>query len=121
MIKAISKLKVYRALATHLGLDPRAIDDAQRIDHDLGLDRLDLALIAVRLEDSAPFRGELPFELLDEVVTVGELVAIVDTWLESEPVDDDRITLPGGFVPSDPSFACGRALDLEVESRESIA
>lgn len=116
MVKASTRNRVHRALATHLGIDERAIEDSQSLADDLGLDGFDVALVAVRLEDIEPFRGDLPVELLDAESTVGELVAMVETWLDRDPVDDDRITLPGAFAQAESG-----TWRVDRESRDSFA
>jgi acyl carrier protein len=100
-----AQVMVRFALAAHLERDPRSFDDDDELGVDLGLDRLDLAMLALRCERTVG--GEFPFALLDEVETVGELIVLVGSWLESTVRDTaldvlgdgDRPTLPMSMPP----------------------
>jgi acyl carrier protein len=66
---------VVLALAAHLGVDALAVESRQDLEVDWGLDALDLALVALRLEDALEI--EIPGSSLDTVRTVGDLEAAV--------------------------------------------
>jgi acyl carrier protein len=65
---------VVAALARHLDVDPLAIEISQRLDGDWGLDTLDLALLALRLEELLDI--EIPLSALGSVATVADLVVV---------------------------------------------
>lgn len=71
------------ALGLHLQIDPAEIQEAQRLEEDLGLDPLDLVLVALRLEEIGD--GEFPVADLAEIVTVRDLVNVVRVWTDGPP------------------------------------
>jgi acyl carrier protein len=75
---------VHAAVAMHVGLDAHAIEPSQRLSHDLGLDAFDLVLVALRLEELEPSRGEFPMEELVSIRTVRDLTALHEAWLSPE-------------------------------------
>jgi len=97
-----SETMVRFALGAHLGRDPRTFLASDELTHDLGLDRLDLVMVALRCEQTACI-DDFPFTLLDEVRTVGELVVLIGSWLESASVWDEmdamRDTLVDPIAP----------------------
>jgi acyl carrier protein len=74
---------VHYLVATQLQIDRAWIEDVQSFD-ELGLDQLDLVLVVIRLEDLNPGEGEFPLKELADATTVGDLVALVDVWLERD-------------------------------------
>jgi acyl carrier protein len=70
---------VRHLIASHLGNRQAPIEDATTFDQ-LGLDTLDRALVALRIEDVTGADGDLFLHALDHSTTVGELVALVDRW-----------------------------------------
>jgi acyl carrier protein len=66
---------VVLALAAHLAVDPLAIESRQDLEEDWGLDALDLAFVALQIEDALEI--ELPGSALDAMRTVGDLEAAV--------------------------------------------
>ncbi|MDB4937523.1 MAG: hypothetical protein JWP87_4495 [Labilithrix sp.] len=62
-------------LADYLGVDPLAVEGRQRLDEDWGLDELDLAIVAFRLEDA--FEIKIARHALDDVRIVADLEALV--------------------------------------------
>ena len=80
MMRSIAEATVYEALAMHLDIEEDEIDDAKRLDEDLGLDPLDLVMIALRLEDLEPGFGEFQLAELGGAKTVGDLVFVVRSW-----------------------------------------
>jgi acyl carrier protein len=62
---------------------------------ELGLDTLDLVLLATKLEELEPGNGAFPLETLAHARTMGDLVELVDVWSQSD-------TNPGSIdgVPS---------------------
>lgn len=79
---------IYRALAERLSLHPSAIRADLRLEDDLGVDPLDVALIVLDVTDE--LRKVMAFESLVEVRTVGELVALVRrSPSEDDPFEDE--------------------------------
>jgi len=76
-------IMVEGALASHLALPGKAFEDHFELERDLGLDALDLVLIALSFEDSVGV--EFPIALLEPLVTVGQLKSLVRTWLTVVP------------------------------------
>jgi acyl carrier protein len=72
---------VHRAIASQLRIDDASIDDAQTFD-ELGMDPMDLVLVVLRLEQFDRGQGDFPLAALAEARTVGDLVLIVDLWLQ---------------------------------------
>lgn len=66
------------AIALHLERDPDTISLNDRLAEDLGMDPLDLVLVALRIEEWAS--GEFPVGDLESAVTVGDLVDVVACW-----------------------------------------
>jgi acyl carrier protein len=66
-----------------LRIDDARIKDAHRFD-EMGMDPLDLVIVVLRLEGLDPGKGEFPVAVLDGVTTVGDLVALVDLWLQRD-------------------------------------
>lgn len=71
---------VRHTLAAHLDVAPEAIAEAMDLDDDLGLDALDLVLIALALEERVG--AEFPLALLESVTSVRQLSSLVGTWIE---------------------------------------
>ena len=83
---------VYQLLASHLGVDEASIEDADRLD-EWELDALDLVLVVIRLEDLSGGHGDFPMAALAHAKTIGDLVTLVDLWLQLETTPssaDDR-------------------------------
>jgi hypothetical protein len=59
------------------------------------LDPLDLVLVVLRLESLDRGKGDFPVAALDRATTVGDLVALVDRWLQGDTVPR-AIAGPGG-------------------------
>src|ERR1700733_9051204 len=74
---------VHRLLASHLGVDETSIGDADALDA-LGLEPLDVVLVLIRLGDLGGRDRDFPMAELARASTVGDLVALVDIWLEHE-------------------------------------
>jgi acyl carrier protein len=83
------------ALANHLGVDPLAIEGRQSLEDDWGLDALDLAIIAMRLEDAHLI--EIARVALDELRTVADFESLVRRAAVS---DDDALGLGASVRPS---------------------
>src|SRR4051812_33284391 len=75
---------VRTALGLYLDRNPTEIDTNAELERDLGLERLDLVLIAFRLEEFADV--EFSLSDLEGVVTVGDFEALVREW--ETPADD---------------------------------
>lgn len=115
---------VRRELSSHIGLPPSEIGRDRRLDRDLGLDPLDLVLLALRLEDREG--AEFPVAELAGVRTVGDLVAVVHTWffaLDQQPAStrDRSVRLTDIFgAPPPPASGirlCSRPLVQDEMSR----
>jgi hypothetical protein len=78
-----SQSLVHYLLASHLRIDDALIKDAYRFD-EMGLDPLDLVLVVLRLEGLDHGKGDFPVAALDRATTVGDLVALVDQWLQRD-------------------------------------
>jgi Phosphopantetheine attachment site len=74
---------VHQLLASHLGVEQTSIGDADGLDA-LGLEPLDVVLVLVRLGDLGGEGRDFPMATLARARTVGDLVALVDIWLEHE-------------------------------------
>jgi hypothetical protein len=79
-----SQALVYHLLASQSHIDEASLTSAHRIDT-LGLGPLDLVLVGLRLEALHRGHGDFPVAALDYATTVGDLVALVDRWLASDP------------------------------------
>ncbi len=73
-----SESSVRRAIARQIDVAPDAFALDSSLREELGLDSLDLSLVALRLEREA--RREFPFAVLELVVSVDELVQFVRAW-----------------------------------------
>jgi acyl carrier protein len=79
-----SQKLVRHLIASHLGDREASIEDATTFDQ-LGLDTLDRALVALRIEDVTGADGDLFLHAVDHSSTVGDLVALVDRcWHRGE-------------------------------------
>jgi hypothetical protein len=78
---------VHQLLASRLRVDEASIRDTDTLD-DLGLTPLDLVLVVLRLDRLDRGNGEFPLYALDVATTVGDLVDLVELWLQ-------RDTMPG--------------------------
>jgi hypothetical protein len=76
-----SQKLVHHLIASQVGSHRHesSIEDTTTFDQ-LGLDTLDRALVALRIEDVAGADGDLFIDALDHSTTVGDLVALVDRW-----------------------------------------
>jgi acyl carrier protein len=74
---------VRQVVARHLAVAPCEIAPMQHLERDLGLDPLDLVLIALRLEDIEQI--EFPMSRLEGAETVGDLTRILRAVRASEP------------------------------------
>jgi hypothetical protein len=80
-----SQALVHHLLASQSRIDEASLTAAHRIDQ-LGLGPLDLVLVGLRVEALHRGHGDFPVAALDYATTVGDLVTLVDRWLESEQV-----------------------------------
>jgi|HubBroStandDraft_1064217.scaffolds.fasta_scaffold372924_2 hypothetical protein len=78
-MNSASQALVYALLAPLLPTDRTLLKDADLIEV-LGLDPLDLVLLAIKLEELEPENGTFPLAILKHARSVGDLVAIVDVW-----------------------------------------
>jgi acyl carrier protein len=81
-----SRSLIHHLVATQLRIDERSIHDTDSFA-ELGLSPLDLVLIVLRLEDFDRGDGSFPLAALEGARTVGDLVTLVDVW-----VQDDQAT-----------------------------
>lgn len=82
-MEVLNELLARRALAAHLDVAVDEFTSTQTLEDDLGLDPLDLVLIALRLEEDVGV--EFPVALLEDVKTVGDLDGLVRSWLSVVP------------------------------------
>jgi acyl carrier protein len=75
---------VRQIVARHLGRIAIDIELTQHVERDLGMDPLDLVLIGLRLEDVAS--AAFPFERLEGVETVGDLIEVARGIRDGEPI-----------------------------------
>ena len=76
---------VHQLLASRLNVDEASIKDTDRFD-DLGLNPLDLVLVVLRLDRLDRGYGEFPLYALDSATTVGDLVDLVELWLQRDTI-----------------------------------
>lgn len=72
--------QISSTLAHYLGLGQNELFPRLRLGRDLGLQPLDLVLFVMGFEESDGL--DFPFDELEQVATVGELVLLVSDWLE---------------------------------------
>ena len=72
---------VHRLVAARLHLDDASIKDADHFD-ELGPTPLDVVLVVLRLDRLRPGDGDFPVYALDYATTVGDLVVVVEVWLQ---------------------------------------
>jgi acyl carrier protein len=72
---------VHQLLASRLHIDAASISDTDRFD-DLGLGPLDIVLVVLQLDPLDPGDGEFPLLALEHATTVGDLVDLVELWLQ---------------------------------------
>lgn len=89
-MRSHAKSLVYRNLAAYLNVDETTLRDSQGLAEDLGLDALDLALVAIGLEDTRRGATELPLQQLADVRTVAGLVTLFESWWYGGPVTFDE-------------------------------
>jgi acyl carrier protein len=76
---------VHQLLASRLRVDEASIKDADRFD-DLGLGPLDIVLVVLQLDRLDRGDGEFPLLALEHAATVGDLVDLVELWLQCDTV-----------------------------------
>jgi acyl carrier protein len=86
---------VVHAIATAAEVDPDTIGDDLNL-FDLGLDSLNFAGILVDIEDG--IGAEIPVEVLDRFLDVGEVVTVSDVVAHLSVWDPDRSPAPYGDV-----------------------
>ena len=74
---------VHQLVASRLHIDDASISDKDRFA-DLGLTPLDLVLVVLRLDRLDRGDGEFPLYALDHATTVGDLVDLVELWLQRD-------------------------------------
>jgi hypothetical protein len=74
---------VHRLTARRLHVDEASIRDTDRFD-ELGLGPLAVVLIVLQLDGLDPGSGEFPVLALAQATTVGDLVDVVETWLQPQ-------------------------------------
>ena len=94
---------VHRAIASQRRIDDASVADAHTFE-ELGIDPLDLVLDVLRLEDLDRGQGDFPLTALADARTVGDLVLLVDLWLQQG-------TMPGPVQSTDSQRALGRRND----------
>jgi acyl carrier protein len=86
---------VHQLLASRLHIDDASISDTDRFD-DLGLTPLDLVLVVLRLDRLDRGDGEFPLYALDHATTVGDLVDLVELWLQRDTMPSIGAAPPNG-------------------------
>ena len=74
---------VHQLLASRLHIDEASIRDTDLLD-ELGVTPLDLLLVVLWLDRLDHVDSEFPLEALEHASTVGDLVDLVDPWLQKE-------------------------------------
>jgi len=92
---------VHQLLASRLGVDEATIVDTDLFD-DLGLDPLDLVLVVIQLDRLDRGDGEFPIYALEHARAVGDLVDLVELWLQ-------RDTMPPSPVGEAAGLSGGRS------------
>jgi len=80
-----SQALVHSLLAIQLQVAAESLDDRNGLA-ELGLDALDMVLVVLRLEDLCSGEGDFPLAELAHARTVGDVVALVDLWLQGDTV-----------------------------------
>ncbi len=80
-MKSLTQALVHHMLAAQINIDEAVINDSHTFD-ELGLDPVDLALVAIRLEDLHQEHGEFSLAQLDFAATVGDFVMLYELWLQ---------------------------------------
>jgi len=78
----IAQSSVRLAIARHIDVPPSELRSTHHLSRDLGLDPLDLVLVALRLEEGADV--EFPIAELESVHTVDDFAELVQAWAERE-------------------------------------
>jgi hypothetical protein len=78
-----SQVLLYTLLAPLLPTEKLPIKDEDLLE-ELGLDPLDLALVAIRLEELEPDHGRFPLAALAHANSIGDLVEIVEIWTHAD-------------------------------------
>ena len=78
-----SQALVHDLLASHLQVETESIEDTDGLV-EIGLDPLDLVLVVLKMEELCGGDYAFPLAALAEARTVGELVALVDLWLQED-------------------------------------
>lgn len=86
---------VVRAIATAAEVEPETIHDDLNL-FDLGLDSLNLAGILIDIEDG--IGAEIPAEVIDRFLDVGDVVVIKDVVALLSTWDPDQAGIPYGEV-----------------------
>ena len=76
---------VHQLLASRLRVDESSIKDTDRFDN-LGLGPLDIVLVVLQLDRLDRGDGEFPLLALEHATTVGDLVDLVELWLQCDTV-----------------------------------
>lgn len=84
-----SRRLVHRLVAERADLAERQVHDAYTLDS-LGLDPLDVIIIADRLLSVECRGGGFPLDRLDRAYTVGDLVDVVESW-RTQPSDAPHV------------------------------
>jgi acyl carrier protein len=85
------------ALASHLGVPPEAVSLAHELDRDLGLDALDIVLVALRLENV--LEAEIPIADLELAVTVQDFADVIIGARLTMPMPEPRFAPQADLRP----------------------
>ena len=83
-------------LAAYLGVDGERVHDDTLLREELGVDVMDLAMVACRFEQDHNLRDEVPVVLLAGVRTVREFLELIDGWERDTLLDLEPMTLRNG-------------------------
>jgi acyl carrier protein len=78
---------VHSVVAAYVQIDQELVLDESLLEHDLGLDALDLVLLIVRLDDAVPGVRRTPISALASARTVADLVALVEPLADRDTLD----------------------------------
>ena len=74
--------KIIALTAEHLGIDADSISETASFKEDLGVDSLDVVDLIVIISEE--FDIEIPDEVVDNIKTVGDIVAYIDSQQQAD-------------------------------------
>ena len=104
-MKKSKRCEVTAALSRYWGISETKLFRGLKLQRDLRVLPLNLVLLALEFEDAEGFG--FPFERLDGVTTVGELIDLVSGWLANARKFGERRTEARHQQYVDPVFVAG--------------